>query len=266
MRSVCRLAIAPAVLAALATQVARAAAPASQGAHSDLPNIVFILADDLGYGDIGVYGGRVPTPNIDRLAREGISFTDAHAPAALCAPSRFSLLTGSNPYRNGRPGGSWNIDFSCGFHAGAGHLPEKRHLTVAEVLGRAGYRSAFMGKMHLGGTVRDSAGTPIRKEAEIGRMDFSRGIEDFLNEHGFDYALGLPSGIQHEPFAFFENGRYKPLDPHDPADNRSTRRWVNGPHEVGSNGTSEIVEHPRERPGVGDRCYDSSQIGRTLAD
>lgn len=91
--------IALALLAGVATS-AMGAAPA----RADLPNVVFILADDLGYGDIGVYGGRVPTPNIDRLAREGLRFTDAHSPSALCAPSRFSLLTGSNPYRNGRPG------------------------------------------------------------------------------------------------------------------------------------------------------------------
>jgi arylsulfatase A-like enzyme len=255
------------LVSAVTAPRALGAAPAATGrARAQLPNIVFILADDVGYGDIGVYGGRVPTPNIDRLARDGIRFTDAHSPAPLCAPSRFSFLTGSNPYRNGRPGGSWNIDFSCGFHAGAEHLPEGRHLTVAEVLGRAGYRSAFLGKMHLGGTVRDSAGTPIRAEREIGRMDFSRGIEHFPNEHGFDYALGIPSGLQHEPFAFFENGRYLPIDPKDPVDNRSTRRWVNGRYEVSDNGTSEIVEHPPERPGVGDRNYDSSQVGQVLAD
>lgn len=58
------------------------------------PNVVMILADDIGYGDIGIYGGKIPTPNIDRLARDGMRFTDAHSPAALCAPSRFSMLTG----------------------------------------------------------------------------------------------------------------------------------------------------------------------------
>ena len=65
-------------------------------------------------------------------------FTDAHSPAALCAPSRFSLLTGSNPYRNGRPGGSWDINFSSGFSTGAEHLEEGRHLTAGEILQRAG--------------------------------------------------------------------------------------------------------------------------------
>jgi arylsulfatase A-like enzyme len=248
--------------AASAASAATAAAPA---ATNDLPNVVFILADDVGYGDIGAYGGRVPTPHIDRLAREGMRFTDAHAPAALCAPSRFSLLTGSNPYRNGRPGGSWNLDFSCGFHAGAEHVAAGRHLTVAEIMGRAGYRSAFLGKMHLGGTAYDSTGNEIRTERDIARMDLSRGIDHFPHQHGFDYALGLPSGIQHEPFAWFENGKFKPVDPRDPPDNRSTRMWKNGSYTVGDNGTSEIVEHA-ERPGIGDRRYDSSQVGIVLAD
>lgn len=255
-----------AVLAAALACATGCARTADAPSDPPLPNVVFILADDIGYGDIGVYGGRVPTPAIDRLAREGIRFTDAHSPAALCAPSRFSLMTGSNPYRNGRPGGSWNIDFSCGFHAGAKHLDERRHLTVAEVLAFAGYRSGFFGKMHFGGTVRDSAGTPIRAEREIPRMDFARGVEHFPSEHGFEYALGLTSGIQHEPFAYFENGRYRPIDPADPADNRSTRLWVNGRYEVGDNGVSEIVEHPPDRPGIGDRNYDSSQVGIVLAD
>jgi arylsulfatase A-like enzyme len=193
-------------------------------------------------------------------------FTDAHAPAALCAPSRFSLLTGSYPPRNGRPGGSWNINFSCGFHAGAEGVSHGRHLTIAEVVRRAGYRSAFLGKMHLGGTAWDTTGREIREERDIRHMDLGRGIGHFPNEHGFDYALGLTSGIQHEPFAWFENGRYKPVDPRDPPDNRSTRLWVDGPHVVGDNGTSAIVEHPTDRPGIGDRRYDSSQVGIVLAD
>lgn len=94
--------------------------------QDELPSVVFILADDIGWGDVGVYGGRIDTPNIDSLAEAGMRFTDAHSPAALCAPSRFSLLTGSNPYRNGRAGGTWDIDNSSGFDAGTEHLPTTR--------------------------------------------------------------------------------------------------------------------------------------------
>jgi arylsulfatase A-like enzyme len=238
-------------------------APARKEDPRAFPNVVFFLADDVGYGDIGIYGGAVPTPNIDALARAGMRFTDAHAPAALCAPSRFSLLTGSNPYRNGRPGGSWNTNFSSGFSTGAAHLREGRHLTVGEVLQRAGYRTAFLGKGHLGGDVYDVSGKVIRDEDAINTMDFARGIRDSVNEHGFDYSLLLPSGIQHEPYAFFENGRYVPVDPATPPDNRSTVLRKNGRYEITNNGTCEIVEAAKV-PARCDVNYDSSQVGRIL--
>lgn len=240
-----------------------AGTPANTEDRRALPNVVFFLADDVGYGDIGVYGGVVPTPNIDALARAGMRFTDAHAPAALCAPSRFSLLTGSNPYRNGRPGGSWDINVSSGFTTGTAHLREGRHLTAGEILQRAGYRTAFLGKGHLGGDIYDTSGKVIREKDAINTMDFARGIRDSLNEHGFDYSLLLASGIQHEPYAFFENGRYVPVDPASPPDNRSTVLRKDGRYEISNNGVCEIVEAARV-PARCDINYDSSQVGRIV--
>lgn len=227
------------------------------------PNVVFILADDVGFGDLGSYGGKVPTPNIDRLAEEGMRFTDAHSPAALCAPSRFSLLTGSYPYRNGRPGGSWDVNNSSGFSANGDRTDAGRHITVAEVMREAGYKTAFFGKMHLGGTVYNEDGEPIREKDKLNTMDFSRGFGGGLNEHGFDYWLGLPSGIQHEPYAFFENGKFKPIDPSNPADNSSTRLYRDGFYRISDNGLSEIVEAAHV-PARGDVDYDSSQVGIQL--
>ncbi len=251
-----------ALLTLLLTQSA-AAGSQIPVAYADLPNIVFILADDIGYGDVSSYGGQLETPNIDLLAETGMRFTDAHAPAALCAPTRFSLMTGSYPYRNGRPGGSWDINFSSGFSAGTEHLAAGRHVTVGEILQRAGYRTAFIGKKHLGGDVFDLDGHVIRDKDRLNRMDFSRGIRNGINDHGFDYSYGLTSGIQHEPFAYFENGRYLPVDPGDRPDNSSTVLRLNGRYEIGDNGISEIVEAP-EIPARVDRNYDSSQAGPML--
>lgn len=229
-------------------------------AVSEAPNVIFILADDVGYADLGIDGGTVPTPNIDKLARQGMRFTDAHSPAALCAPSRFSLLTGSYPYRNGRPGGSWDVNNSSGFSFNGDRTKAGRHITVGEVLQNAGYKTAFFGKMHLGGNVYNAEGEVIREKDKLNTMDYSQGVDDALNEHGYDYWLGLLSGIQHEPYAYFENGKYVPIDPLNPADNTSTRLLKNGFYKVSDNGLSEIVEAGRV-PARGDEDYDSSQAG-----
>jgi len=224
------------------------------------PNVVFIFADDIGYGDLGCYGGKVPTPNLDKLAASGIRFTDAHAPAALCAPSRFSMLTGSYPYRAYKAGGAWNTSSPSIFTDPYEHTQAGRKITIGEVLQNAGYRTSFFGKSHLGGDARDEEGNLIRKERDISKMDMSKGVHQSINEYGFDYSYFLPSGIQHAPFAFFENGFFVPFDPARPADNRSTKMWVNGRYEM-ENGTSEIVEHNEKNPGIGDIDYNSSQTG-----
>jgi hypothetical protein len=116
-----------------------ATALAAFGAASR-PNIVLILADDLGYGDIGAYGGKdVPTPNIDRLAREGVKFTDAYVTSPACAPSRLSLMAGAYPQRFGM---TWNDDRS------AHRLPDSQRL-LPELLRTAGYRTGLIGKWNI---------------------------------------------------------------------------------------------------------------------
>ncbi|MCM8568654.1 sulfatase-like hydrolase/transferase [Gramella jeungdoensis] len=235
----------------------------SQKKIDKLPNVVFILADDVGYADLGIDGGTVPTPNIDSLAMQGMRFTDAHSPAALCAPSRFSLLTGSYPYRNGRPGGSWDVNNSSGFSFNGDRTKAGRHITVGEIMQDAGYKTAFFGKMHLGGNVYNEKGEVIRQKNKLNTMDYSRGVDDALSNHGFDYWLGLLSGIQHEPYAYFENGKYRPADLSSPATNESTRLLKNGFYRVSDNGLSEIVEAGNV-PARGDVNYDSSQAGIIL--
>ncbi len=245
------------------------------------PNVVFILADDVGWNDVGAYSSVaspghdispvIKTPNIDRLAREGMLFTDAHTPKSLCAPNRFSLLTGSNPYRNGRPGGSWGLLASSGFGAGLERTGKVgKHLTVGDVMKAAGYRTGFVGKTHLGATAYAKDGRGLHavkggskhKHELFASMDYSRGIDDGVCEHGFDYALTLEDGIQGPPYAYFENGVFKPIDGRMPADNSSTKDWKRKkPHQVGNNGVSEFAHGPF----IGDVNYDSSQVGIRLA-
>lgn len=124
-------------------------------AASQPPNILLILVDDMGYGDLQSYNpdSKIPTPHLDRLAKEGIRFTDAHAAGPLCHPSRYGLLTGRLPFR---------IDYSrWPTHA----LIEKDQLTLASLLKQTGYHTAMVGKWHLGfneaGYDRSLPGGPI---------------------------------------------------------------------------------------------------------
>ena len=151
------------------------------------PNIVLILADDFGYGDATCYNsrGKVPTPQIDRLAQQGLRFTDAHSPATVCTPTRYGLLTGQMPFRIPRAGTVFT-------GAGGPSLLARNQLTLARLLQQHGYATWAVGKWHLGLTFRDAAGQPIhdgRPEA-IQRIDFSRPVEGGPLEHGFQRFFG----------------------------------------------------------------------------
>lgn len=158
------------------------------------PNIVFIMADDIGYGDLGCYGAnQVKTPHLDRLAREGLRFADAHAPASVCTPTRFAFMTGRYAWR--QPG--------TGIAAGnATLLIRPGTPTVASVLKDAGYRTGLVGKWHLGlGTTEP---------------DFNQELKPGPLEVGFDYAFYIPATGDRVPCVFVENHRVVGLDPKDP--------------------------------------------------
>ena len=156
------------------------------------PNIVYILADDLGYGDVGCYNpaSKIPTPNIDRLAREGVRFTDAHSPSAVCTPTRYALLTGRYAWRT-RLQRNVLGPFSQ-------PLIAEKQLTVAGLLREQGYATACIGKWHLGW------GWP--KPGDGGKRDFTRPIPDGPTARGFDLYFGtdVPN---YPPYCFIENDR-----------------------------------------------------------
>jgi arylsulfatase A-like enzyme len=154
---------------------------------SSRPNIVVILADDLGYGDVNCYNDRakVATPNIDRLAREGMRFTDAHSPATVCTPSRYSLMTGQMAFRVPRGGSVFT-------GVGGPSLIAPGRLTLPAMLRAKGYTTGCVGKWHIGLTFFDKEGQPIRGNGSeaVRRVDFSRRIEGGPLDHGFDRFFG----------------------------------------------------------------------------
>ncbi len=167
---------------------------ASLASAADKPNIVVILADDVGYGDLGCYGAtKVKTPHLDRLAREGLRFTDGHASSATCTPSRYSLLTGQYAWR--KPG--TNI-----LPGDAALIIEPGQPTVASMLKTAGYATGVVGKWHLG--------------LGSGAVDWNQEIKPGPREIGFDYSFLIPATGDRTPCVYVENQRVVGLDPSDP--------------------------------------------------
>ena len=181
---------------------------ACDAGRPDLPNIIIILADDLGYGDLGCYGAeRIPTPNCDRLAEGGIRFTDAHTASAVCSPSRYSLLTGRYAWRTWLKNG---IILE--------HMPlivETDRLTLPKMLQEKGYETGCVGKWHLGW------GTEINPNWD-GR------VAPGPLEVGFDYFFGLP--FSHSSSAkqrvWFENRRVVGLEPGESLDDGETLKRI----------------------------------------
>lgn len=154
--------------------------------QAEPPNILIILTDDLGYGDIACYNpdSKVPTPNIDRLAAKGMRFTDAHSPATVCTPTRFSVMTGAMCFRIGRSPVFTGVGGPC--------LIEDDRLTLPEMLKDAGYGTAMFGKWHIGLTAYDSEGEPIHQGGlePVKRIDYTRPFVGGPTDHGFDQFYG----------------------------------------------------------------------------
>lgn len=169
--------------------------PAAEAKQTTRPNVIFILADDIGYSDLGCYGATlIKTPALDRLAAEGIRFTNAYAPASTSSPSRYALLTGEYAWRK-------NVGI---LPADAPLTIDPAATTLPAFLKKSGYQTALVGKWHLG---------LGRKDAPV---DFNGDIDRSPCAVGFDYAYYFPATNDRVPCVYIENNRVVNLDPTDP--------------------------------------------------
>ncbi|MCB1129220.1 MAG: sulfatase-like hydrolase/transferase, partial [Verrucomicrobiae bacterium] len=204
-------------------------APLAAQAHEPRPNIIFIMADDLGYGDLGVYGQQtIRTPNIDRLAGEGIRFTQFYAGSTVCAPSRSVLMTGKHLGHNDIRG---NREVQP---MGQQPLPAY-NVTVAEVLKQAGYATGLVGKWGLG----------------------SVGTEGHPNAQGFDYFfgyLGQRHAHNYYPEFLFRNEERVPLEgnhipePRRPDGSGKADRKVTYSHDVLAGEALDFIDRHKDGP------------------
>ncbi|WP_205753300.1 sulfatase family protein [Aquirufa ecclesiirivi] len=182
--------------------------------YTNRPNVVFIYVDDLGYGDLSSYGAtKIKTPHLDKLAKSGLRFTNAHATSATCTPSRYALMTGQYPWRK----------------SGTGILPGDAALiiptdkiTLPSLFQQVGYKTGLVGKWHLG------LGNTVQK-------NWNQKIAPGPNEVGFHYSFIFPATADRVPTVFVENHYVVALDTTDPIE-------VNYANKIGHDPTG--LEHP----------------------
>jgi len=171
-----------------------------------LPNIIYVMADDMGFGDLGCYGAtKIPTPNIDRLASQGVCMMDAHSASAVCTPSRYSVLTGRYCWRSRLK--RWVL---WGFEP---PLIEPERLTLASMLQQSGYATAAIGKWHVGLQWTTSDGEePLPDGANV---DYVVPVKGGPNDLGFDQSFVITGSLDMAPYCFVENGHVVglPMEP-----------------------------------------------------
>ena len=180
------------------------------------PNIIYILADDMGYGDVSCLNenSKIHTTHLDRLGAEGMRFRDAHASSAVCTPSRYSILTGRY---------SWRSALKAGVNFGYdGPLIDSDRMTVASLLKDQGYTTACVGKWHLGWT------WPRNGENEED-VDYSQPITDGPISVGFDYFFGISASLDMAPYVYVENDRPTEIPDRIVPEGEDQAYWREGP-------------------------------------
>ena len=196
-------------LGATAMGLSACGAGTPEPAGAPRPNIIFLMADDMGYGDPRSYNAdsKIPTTNMDRLAAEGMRFTDAHSPSAVCTPTRYGVLTGRY---------AWRSRLKSGVLSGySPSLIEQGRMTVASLLKQNGYRTGGVGKWHLGlnwATKEKPADNPLLESTNFDKpegleVDFSQPVTDGPTTLGFDYFYGIPASLDMAPYVYLENDR-----------------------------------------------------------
>ena len=169
---------------------------------ADQPNIVFILADDMGYGDVQCLNpdrGKIATPSMDRLAQQGMIFTDAHTTSSVCTPTRYAILTGRYNWRT-----RLQKSVLSGFDK---PLIDESRLTVAGLLKQNGYNTAAVGKWHLGLDLPKTDDKPIKRN-NPSNIDWDQPVKNGPVDRGFDYYFGISASLDMPPYIYIENDHF----------------------------------------------------------
>ena len=177
-----------------------------QSIAAEKPNVIVILADDMGYGDVRALNpnSKIPTPGLDKLAREGAVFTDAHTPSSVCTPTRYGLLAGRY---------CWRTWLKSGVLNGYGPpLIAKDRLLMSGFLKQHGYHTGIVGKWHLGLGFQLKADQPKPKSGRIryrdgSAFDFTKPLTDGPHTKGFDYSFIIPASLDFPPYVYIRNGK-----------------------------------------------------------
>jgi arylsulfatase A-like enzyme len=203
-------------------------------ADTPAPNIIIVLCDDLGQGDPQIYNpaSKIPTPNIDRLAKEGMRFTDAHTPSSVCTPTRYSTLTGQYCWRTRlKKGVHWN--------GWAQTLVEEDRQTIASLLKPFGYHSAAIGKWHIGWNWQSKNDKEITaKYHPAEAVDYDKPVKRGALEIGFDHSYLIPASLDMAPYLYLVDDRAQQAPTEHTKGSRHRRQggggfWRAGPMQPG---------------------------------